>query len=175
MKRLVVVVLLLATPIILSGCVSLIDDKSDRGTNEDATQTETPVLENTKESNVKDGCEIVDKGVDPVSTMCSVEEQPPDIRVDSKYTEKTNISISIRKRDTVTYTRNITLLALEEQTLNDVITTSGDYTIQGAIPDGSIAEEEWKINERYEHTGDVQWVIEVTSEKNIRIFRVSTY
>lgn len=159
----------------MGGCLMLDDTESDSAPNSDTTATETPDTENSDRITPEDECKFVDKGVDPVSAMCLVEQKPPDIRVENKYTEKENISVFINNDETVTYSQNITLRALEDQILEDVITAPGNYTVKGITSDGTIAEDEWTVNERYEKTGEVQWVIQITKERNIRIFRVSTY
>ena len=168
-------IILCISLIIMGGCLMLDDTESDSAPNSDTIATETPDMENSNRITPEDGCKFVDKGIDPVSAMCLVEEKPPDIRVENKYTEKENISVFINNDETVTYSQNITLHALEDQILEDVITAPGNYTIKGVSSDGTIAEDEWAVNERYDKTGEVQWVIQITKERDIRIFRVSTY
>lgn len=157
-------------PPLISGCLSVGESGSDATPTDDSIQTETP--ENNNIITPEEGCEFVDRGVDPKSVMCLVEQNPPDLRVDNKYTELVNISVFIDNNNRTTYSKNISLRALEETTLEDVITSPGNYTIQGVAFNESVAEINWKINERYER---VQWVIRITAEKDIRVFRVPDY
>jgi len=117
---------------------------------------------------------------DPGRTLCLVDEEPPDLRIDNFDNESHVVSVQIIKNGSaVTYENNVTIEPAGSDgytrlALKDVIDAPGDYEIRATV-DGEYSDSAtWTVGERYSETGSEQWEINIDREYGVLVKRVAT-